>query len=220
MGKSKDELIKELAEISSGKINNIISELAEIHKVTPIKVKNQDENNSSVCFILSCPGRDEMIHNKLCQGETGKNLNKLLLILSKRYPSLFPDLEKEKYDILNASQTVHFDALDGCTEGDAGEIKTEEQNVKDYITKNKKFKFAILLGEKPKFFKDLFDGKCVQSRHLGYQSINQINNDGEINIMDFYKKPSDRTNARIKVVANEIIKQIDDLLAKKIVVLE
>ena len=220
MDKSKDELIEELKKISSKRIEEIISILSEIHEKEKIIVPNKIDKNSMVCFVLSCPGREEMIYGKPCQGITGSNLNKLLERLHVGCPKLFPFDNKDEYDILNATQIVHFDALDGCTEGLVNEIETEKQNVRDYLANNKNFKLAILLGEKSKLLLELFEGKSIESVHLGFKSINKINKDNAgKDIMKNYSKSSQRTCARIDVIAQEILKQIDDLIRKEILVL-
>lgn len=213
MDKRKEELIKELQNISKARIEEIISDLSEIHVKDKITVPNIINNNSMVCFVLSCPGREEMIYGKPCQGVTGNNLNKLLVHLNKKYEKLFPCTNKDHYDILNATQVVHFDELDGCSEGSLEEIENEKQNIKEYLSNNHKLKLVIFLGKKSKMLNDLFGDKSILARHLGFKSVNKIdkNTKGE-NIMGKYTKSSERTNARIEVIAEEIIQQIDDLI--------
>ena len=41
-------------------------------------VKNHVVKNSKLCFILSCPGKEEAKNNKVCSGATGDNLNTIL----------------------------------------------------------------------------------------------------------------------------------------------
>ena len=65
MDKSKDELIEELKKISSKRIEEIISILSEIHEKEKIIVPNKIDKNSMVCFVLSCPGREEIISDTL-----------------------------------------------------------------------------------------------------------------------------------------------------------
>ena len=217
----ENKLLNELKSIISGKVNEIIRALGDIHKNRPLRVPNQIGNKSLVCFVLSCPGKEEMINGKPCQGITGKNLNKLINYLNGYYPKLFPYVEKEKYDILNSTQIVHFDELDGISEGSTEEIESEKKHIKMYIQKNEKLKFAILLGEKAKSIKDLFDNKYILSRHLGFQSINHIDTDcNGNNINDYYNTSVERTNARILVIAKEIINEIDELINNNIIDLE
>ena len=185
--------------------DGVFNKLKEIHKDDPFTIENITDKNSKVCFVFSCPGRAELIAGAPCQGATGDNLNILLEILNEKFPDLFESKNKDSYDILNATTRVHFYALDHKTEASTTEIKNNSNKIKDYLENNKNFEFAIIFGEKAKKLEELFDEKFIESRHLGFQSINQIKVDEEI---------TDKTRARLQIVANDIEKQ---MLTKKII---
>ena len=126
-----------------------------MHEKNPYTVEDHVINNSKICFIFSCPGREELIQNKVCSGETGENLDELLKILGSKNGLLFPSSNRYDYDILNASNKVHFYALDKKTEANKSEIKDDFQRISGYIEKNKNLLYIILFGKKLKFCENL-----------------------------------------------------------------
>lgn len=73
-------------------------------------------------FVFSCPGRDELIAGIPCSGTTGQNLDKLLKILNVINSDLFCNTNRYRYDILNATEVVHFEMLGNKTKGKKDEI--------------------------------------------------------------------------------------------------
>jgi uracil-DNA glycosylase len=77
---------------------------------------NKGKNISSVAFMFACPGQKEQAAGKVVAGATGKNLNTLLSILAEskneKIRTLFPSADRYDYLITNASDTVHYPALD------------------------------------------------------------------------------------------------------------
>ena len=179
--------------------DSVFNKLKEIHKKDPYKVGDYTNKRTQVCFVFSCPGRAELIAGMPCQGATGDNLNILLKLLNEKLPDLFTSPNKEDYDILNATNVVHFYALDGKSEGTVKEIKDSSSKINDYLKINSNFKFAIICGEKAKKLKDLFNGKFIETKHLGFQSINQIEVDDDVD---------DRTTARLQKLADDIVVNI------------
>ena len=90
------------------KSGGIFEELKKCHKENPYTVSDHISQKSKVCFIFSCPGREELIQNQVCSGETGENLDKLLKILTGLNGEVFHSSDRYEYDILNASDKVHF----------------------------------------------------------------------------------------------------------------
>ena len=206
----KDEILKKYIE-NIENCQNILNELKGQHKNNKYTVEDQIGKNSKVCFIFSCPGREELIHGKLCQGDTGENLNKILEILNVDRPTIFESKVKEEYDILNSTNIVHFNELDHKTEGDKNEINKHKQQLKKYLENNNNLEYVILCGNNAQTVKDVFkDKKIICSRHLGFQSINQIKTDicGKDISEIVYPRSIDRTKARLEVVAEDIIRQI------------
>ena len=200
-----DALAKYRKHYNLDKEEKLLIALRKQHEKTPITVSNQDGLKSKVCFVLSCPGREEMIAGKVCQGDTGANLNILLEYLNKQRPDLFPSPVKEEYDILNATNVVHFMALDGATEGNAKEIKEGAASLRRYLEGNASLKYAILLGNRAKNATEVFKEKAILCKHLGFQSLNQVK-DCDITDQD---GPEARRIKRIKYLGDDIIKQIE-----------
>jgi hypothetical protein len=74
---NSQEVLKEYRKIYNNE-DGVFQKLKKLHKENPYTVEDNVINNSKICFIFSCPGREELIHNKVCSGETGENLDKLL----------------------------------------------------------------------------------------------------------------------------------------------
>lgn len=214
---SKEEILKKYRELSENE-DRILQEMQVEHKKSPYTVANIDDKKSKICFVLSCPGREELIKNAPCQGATGDNLNGLLSILSEKKNDLFESSKKDDYDILNATTMVHFKNLDGKTEGTKKEITKENSKIDNYVKTNKNLKYVILFGGKAKLLKDIVgEDKTIESVHLGYQSINHINKDEnrkEINAKTVADSKN-RTAKRLKKIAYDILKQIESKESKK-----
>lgn len=212
------EVLKEYRKIYNNE-DGVFQQLKKLHKENPYTVEDHVLNNSKICFIFSCPGREELIQNKVCSGETGENLDELLKILGSKNGLLFPSSNRYDYDILNASNKVHFYALDKKTEANKSEIKNGFQRISAYIEKNKNLLYIILFGKKAQILRELIDVwnvtnelniHIISAPHLGYQSLNQIGMDienKEIN-EDNYPDADVRTQKRLEVVAKDILIKI------------
>ena len=213
---SKEEILKKYRELSENE-DRILQKMQVEHKKSPYTVANIDDKKSEICFVFSCPGREELIKNLPCQGSTGDNLNNLLSILSNKRKDLFFSSKKDDYDILNATTIVHFKNLDGKTEGSKKEISKGKIGIEKYIESNPKLKYVIFFGGKAKSLEDVFEeSKVIESVHLGYQAINQINKDenGEEISSDTIANPKKRTMKRLEIVAERILQQIKDKESK------
>lgn len=190
--------------------NGVFEKLKKAHEINPFKVSNQTGKQSLVCFVFSCPGNKELITGKVCQGRTGENLNSLLSILVKKNPEIFKSDNKDDYDILNATQVVHFEALDKKSEGTKDELKENEEIIEKYLGENKNLKYVVLFGEKASKNKSLFESKCVATtRHLSDQSINSMkedNNDASSKHKNKDNKP-EKINRKLEKIADEILNQ-------------
>jgi hypothetical protein len=216
---NSQEVLKEYRKIYNNE-DGIFEKLKKHHKENPYTVADHTSQKSKVCFIFSCPGREELLQNKVCSGETGENLNELLEILHGRKPEVFHSTNRYEYDILNASNKVHFYALDEKTEADKVEIDDCFGRISNYILENYALSYIILFGKKAKRLKGNIKESLdeagrkngiVEACHLGYQSLNQIDEDieGDKICEEKYCESEERTNARLQVVANEIIEQIE-----------
>ena len=215
---NSQEVLKEYRKIYNNE-DGVFQQLKKLHKENPYTVEDHVLNNSKICFIFSCPGREELIQNKVCSGETGENLDELLKILGSKNGLLFPSSNRYDYDILNASNKVHFYALDKKTEANKSEINDDFQRISGYIEKNKNLLYIILFGKKAQILQKFIE-LCITSKkpkihiisapHLGYQSLNQIGIDienKEIN-EDNYPSAEVRTQKRLEVVAKDILIEI------------
>lgn len=215
---NSQEVLKEYRKIYNNE-DGVFQKLKKLHKENPYTVEDNVINNSKICFIFSCPGREELIQNKVCSGETGENLDELLKILGSKKGLVFPSCNRYDYDILNASNRVHFYALDKKTEANKSEIEKCFQRISGYIEKNKNLLYIILFGKKAQILREFIE-PCITSKkpkihiihapHLGYQSLNQIGIDiekKEIN-EDNYPDADVRTQKRLEVVAKDILMEI------------
>ena len=193
-----------------------MEKLRKAHNDNPYTVEDKLVENSKVCFIFSCPGREELIHNELCYGKTGNTLNILLEMLKEEDSTIFPSDLKSGYNIANASSIVHFEALDNLPEAEDDEI-LEDSNLKkinDFLEGIKGLTHVILFGKKAQLLEDKIKHKAnlkiIVSRHVGFKSLNHIAEDvhGDKINKENYKTAEERTKARIEVVAKEIIDQI------------
>lgn len=213
MCSGKIKALNDYIKIMTKEKNAALDKLRKYHEESKYTVKDQIvSKNSRVCFVFSCPGREEMINKKLCAGQTGNNLNSLLSILNKKDKELFPSTSKNDYDILNATPVVHFMDLDNTTEGTKEEIERYSSRIKDYLKKRKQpLDLVIFCGNKSAILEPLFKGKAkkvIEINHLGFQSLNQIKKDvnnepiNEIN----YPIPSKRTSVRLEKIADDIMR--------------
>jgi hypothetical protein len=121
-----------------------------------LKVKDNIKEKSNLCVILSCPGEEELIEQKVCAGETGENLEYILSSVSKQI-SLIPPYDFElnppvaqryNYTIINSVDDVYFRKYND-SEAEKEEIE-KEANVKRVqcaIEKLKHLKYILICGD-------------------------------------------------------------------------
>ncbi len=64
-------------------------------------------------FVFICPGRHEANRGYPCAAGTGANLNRVLEVLHRRRPELFPSPSRWMYVITNSWDRVEYPALTG-----------------------------------------------------------------------------------------------------------
>ena len=216
---NKDDLLMQYRNIYAER-RLILDKMQKIHKKNPYTVNHHNNQKSSVCFIFSCPGQDELVNNRVCFGETGENLDILLHYLVNQRCDVFNSRNRYDYDILNTSNVVHFYALDKKTQAGIREINKHFEEIQKYIIANTNLSYIILFGKKA----ELIDSKIQKVvddtkrdikiitgiKHLGYQALNQIDKDIHGNEIDesHYPTPEARTSARLGVVAQKILSQL------------
>ncbi len=147
---------------------------------------------TDIAFVFSCPGKKELEkyinfkktstckvckrHESLLAGDTGKNLDKLLVELNKINPTIFNSTDRYKYLLANASCRVHYkgynvqDDIMGCkccqndTEACLCCLNTEVDNLH---SKLQNAKYIVFFGEKANIIKD----KLSEKDQNHYQSI-------------------------------------------------
>lgn len=205
---TKNTILRQYRKFCKTTENKKLFLLKQLKKFQPLTVKDNIQE-SKVCFVFSCPGDKELINNEVCSGDTGKNLSTLLNFLVKSDPHIFASNEKRDYTIINASNIVHFNALDERTEANKKEIM-EEKNLKR-ITKifkaHQEIEFVILFGKKAQLLEEKIkeskqDIKFAYAYHLGYQAINQIDLD------DDNDNPREKTMKRLEKIAACISSQL------------
>jgi uracil-DNA glycosylase len=169
----------------------------------------KENEKKSIALIFSCPGNKEKEECKPCAGTTGKNLNVLIDILNGLSPSVFPP-SRIDYHINNAWDKVESIKITGKTVASNSDI-LEKSNLNRLEIELKNSKIIICFGKKSlmvinhlKDNKQLPSGALIiKSRHLGMQSINQIQND----FNDIKLKIGEKSNTkkRLNIIAKEII---------------
>ena len=167
---------------------------------------NIGKEDSNVVFLFSCPGQMEEDLKKPVACQTGINLNMLLKILNEQNKDIFPYTNRYDYRITNTWDKVEYQAKTGRTEATLKDIK-ESQNLERLEQELKDKKTLILFGKNAKNIKNLlnFNGIIIESRHLSFQSINQINKDIHGTVLQ--KKQEGNTEKRLVVIANSILEQ-------------
>ena len=171
---------------------------------------NIGNKKNKVAFVFSCPGQSEEKAQKPAAGQTGKNLDALLVYLNKKNSTIFRDTDRYEYRITNAWDKVEFKSRTGRTEATKKEISTEE-NISRMKRELNGMDIVIFFGEKAQRIKNLIDfsGIILTTQHLSFQSLNQIKKDKNgIKLMNKEKK---NTEKRLEVVAEEVLCQLDKI---------
>ncbi len=172
---------------------------------------------SDVVYVFSCPGRIEQEQERPVGGMTGKNLDRVIKILNEECGQSLP--LRVGASINNAWPKPEFRSGDGATgrsQATLAEIRdpTNLQRLKRELSG---YSLIVCFGKRAhyavrKLFEeqDLGPGVAVaNARHLGLSSLNQLRKtaDGR-SIADVYRRPSDRTTARLRMVAEELCRSI------------
>ncbi|MBE6655229.1 MAG: hypothetical protein E7608_07270 [Ruminococcaceae bacterium] len=190
------------------------------------KIKyNPGKGISPVAFMFACPGQKEQQAGRVVSGMTGKNLNTLLSILSKnddeRVRALFPSEDRYDYLITNASDIVHYPALDNTSLPSKSEY-SDDANLNRLYHEFDHTKIVIAFGAQAKEASKLvaykYEMREVTPRpkfitslpHLSLLALNQISED--VNGNHIEKGVPDATHKRLEVVAKMLTENLKDLL--------
>ena len=186
---------------------------------------NKGKNISPVAFMFACPGQKEQAAGRVVAGATGKNLNTLLSILAEieneKIRTLFPSADRYDYLITNASDTVHYPALDKTSLPSKKEYGAEE-NVARLCGELEEVKYVIAFGAQAKDVSSLAKSRYALQNtavcpvfitslpHLSLLALNQISED--VNGERIERGDKEATHKRLTVVAKMLTDNIKDLL--------
>ncbi|MBX9181886.1 hypothetical protein HCG68_13060 [Paeniclostridium sordellii] len=168
---------------------------------------------AKVAFVFICPGQEEQREGKPVAGQTGKNLEILLSFLNKSLPNVFPSTNRYDYRILNLSVEICYKEKNERTIPKISSIRAKEnieriiQEIGDceiiiFFSKNKTYNKVI-----KKIKRNLKPKHAIQSRHLGFQSINRgIRCDKSGN--ELVRGDKGNTPKRLEVIAEKIKKEL------------
>lgn len=194
--------------------------LDELKRKKLLYVDDNIKKDSNVCIILSCPGQEELKEDKVCAGDTGKNLERILGIVKKSDKDT--KLKKSKnykgheqryaYTIINSVRKVYFRGYNRA-EPTEREVKNKN-NVKRVDKKLSKLNldYFILCGNNAEILFNEIKGKYKDAEvarvsHIGWVGLrNEYNNSCEE--LKNITKPSDRDKERLEIVAKKIIKEL------------
>lgn len=202
--------------------NRIKNKKGVLEKMTTPTVQyNKGKNISPVAFMFACPGQKEQQAGKVVAGSTGKNLNLLLSSLSHssdiRIRALFPSTDRYDYLITNASNIIHYPALDNKSLPLKSEYMKEE-NIERLCEELKDVQFVIAFGTQAKDVSDavaaayetnnieIHPSFITSLPHLSFLSLNQISRD--VNGNEIMKGDKEGTAKRITVIKERLEKAI------------
>lgn len=183
---------------------------------------NKGKGISTVGFMFACPGQKEMNDGCVVAGTTGKNLDRLLAILvaseNEDIRRLFPSSDRYDYLITNASNIVHYPALDATSLPSNREYQHPD-NLARLRDELKGLDYLITFGVQAHIASELLKdptrscapiaAHLIRLPHLSLLSLNQISLDREGKRIA--PGASNATELRLKVVASILEKKIADI---------
>lgn len=169
------------------------------------------EGRIPVAFVFSAPGNEEVTFGRPTAGTTGENLDKALISLGFFAPDVFCSLSRYDYRITNAFQEPRAKGIgNGRTEATRSEILTES-NIQRFRSDLEGCSLAVLCGKSAVLLSSKLERKyisVVHSVHIGNKGLNR-----KFKLLGDWRKatPTDRRNERIRLWANELFHNINDL---------
>jgi uracil-DNA glycosylase len=176
-------------------------------------------SGNRVAFMLSVPGKEEAENGWPVWGDTGDNLERVLISLNNEFSHLFPYAgetgtlrARYHYRITNAVKKVYPNTDSEETEPPLAEVYNPV-NTKRLLRNLRNIDFVVCLGDTAiKAYRHLLRHRVaslmIPGRHPGLQSLNQITLDDEGDT------PEGRRLKRIEIAAQEISAYIRILKAK------
>lgn len=81
---SRISLIQKYKELTQNVQQEKISILSKLKQQGNLTIDDHINESSNLCIILSCSGEQELLEDKVCAGQTGENLEKILKIVTKK----------------------------------------------------------------------------------------------------------------------------------------
>ena len=214
---SRISLIQKYKELTQNVQQEKISILSKLKQQGYLTIDDHINESSNLCIILSCPGEQELLEDKVCAGQTGENLEKILKIVTKKIKAIKPayqDGDGQKrycYTIINSSNIVHFREYNNAEPTDA-EILCKDNLLRiEKELSNMHFKYCIICGDKANLLFENLNIACEKSVHVCHI--------GNVGLRNTYRckysigtgktieslPENQRDNKRIDLVACEII---------------
>ena len=217
MCNNRGQLIKEYKEIEKRAKREILDKLKENHM---LYVEDNVKMDSNLCIILSCPGQEELIADRVCAGETGENLEKILEMVRqidnanklKHAKCCNIGEQRYTYTIINSVRDVYFRGYNGAeADEDAVIDKQNIERVKMELT-NCKIKYFIVCGNNARLLYEQIESD------FGDVDVSFVSHVGWVGLRNEYKNDNDelkglatgkeRDEKRLELVANKIVKDL------------
>lgn len=212
----RKKLIEEYRNADNEVLKTKTDILRKLEKFHALKVRDNLKEDSNLCVILSCPGEEELINDKVCVGDTGNNLETILKMVSEdvifdpEYNSLVNSEKRYNYSIINSVEKVYFRKYNGA-EAEKEDVEDENniKRVKSIIERHKKLQYVLICGDNAELIyqkvKSKIENHVKISRicHLGWVGLrNQYTN--KHSELKSIKSGSERDQKRLELVAKKI----------------
>lgn len=168
-------------------------------------------SSNEVTVVFSCPGQKEMKSKKPAAGNTGMNLNIIFNFLNN-FKGI--NWNRNSITITNSWPNIEYPKFTGRSEATEHEINHEDNLDRLYNDIKNTTKYIICFGNNAIFAVNKIksnkkiNASVISSRHLSLKHLNsKIDIDINGNIID--ETTTDKTKARLEVVAKEIKEAID-----------
>ena len=219
---TRDELIQKYINIDSKTRQEKKEILDKLKEKNALNVADHIVTDSNLCIILSCPGEEELMHDKVCFGETGNNLDFVLNILTNGNNLIKGGTNsacnggkiRYNFSIFNASNKVYFREYNEAEASDKEILSAEnKKRLEEELKQIQQIDYFILCGEKAKLLYPLISSKYQSAK------ISPVCHLGNVGIRNEYKnqktqlkngkflsdiEESKRDEERLKIIADKI----------------
>lgn len=225
---TRDKLIQKYINIDSKMRQEKKEILDKLKGKNALHVADHIVTDSNLCIILSCPGEEELMHDNVCFGETGNNLNFLLNILTNDNNLIKGGTNsacnggeiRYNFSIFNASNKVYFREYNEAEAPDKEILSAENtKRLEEELKQIQQIDYFILCGGKAKLLHSLILSKYQSAKislvcHLGNVGIrNEYKNQKtQLKNGKFLSdiEESKRDEERLKIIADKIMKDFSN----------